>query len=280
VVADRAGCGRQGRVGATWEKNARAAADWDAGERRGGRTRGLRPRRARRSDVVEGCAGRGSEERVGEFVRVRTIAGRAGWLAGRDLGAGGDLSAGGEQGGRGARVAVVPPGAACLGSAADLGAERVPLDAGAVHVEKVCRPTEPWEHAGDVAFAAHVMAPDRSRERETNTALTTPPIDSSARAQCLVVATGGVRSATSRLELARERQERSGQPESASSIEGHYGRHSALSSSSIAPKGSALTTASSRYVAATTHHPRSHRNTSSVRSSGSTSQAWAISSRA
>jgi hypothetical protein len=69
VVEEREGCGRPGRVGATWWKNARAAAD------RGAR-RALRE--GERVDV---------RTRDGEFVRVRTIAGRAGWLAGRDLGA-------------------------------------------------------------------------------------------------------------------------------------------------------------------------------------------------
>lgn len=53
---------------------------------------GLRLRRAPRVDAIPEGALREGERvdvltRDGEFVRVRTIAGRAGWLAGRDLGA-------------------------------------------------------------------------------------------------------------------------------------------------------------------------------------------------
>ena len=69
---ERAGCGREERGGAAWWRAARVAAD--RGAQRG---------------AVGGRMGRGCEARDGEFVRVRTIAGRAGWLASGELGAGG-----------------------------------------------------------------------------------------------------------------------------------------------------------------------------------------------
>ena len=60
----RGGRGREGRVGVTWWKSARAAAARGAWARGGGRTARVAAARSAESEVVEGRAGLGRTERV------------------------------------------------------------------------------------------------------------------------------------------------------------------------------------------------------------------------